>query len=226
MAVRAASWAFLGLIFAVAASAAEGPLVTPAADSPPVATAARLGGDESQTRFVMDLSRKIDLHAFTLADPYRVVLDIPQVTFALAAENRRERTRPYQGLPLRAGDAGRLAHGVRSGQAGAHRQGLRHRRIGRCAGAAGARARARPIARAFCARSPSTAGSPVPRCRTPAGRRRTAAIRVRWSRSIPVTAASTPAPRGRTESRRRISSSISPSACVSASKSPENTAWS
>ncbi|MGB6541836.1 MAG: N-acetylmuramoyl-L-alanine amidase [Xanthobacteraceae bacterium] len=84
MAVRAVSWAFLGLIFAVAASAAEGPLVTPAADSPPVATAARLGGDESQTRFVMDLSRKIDLHAFTLADPYRVVLDIPQVTFALA----------------------------------------------------------------------------------------------------------------------------------------------
>jgi len=84
MAVRAVSWAFLGLIFAVAASAAEGPLVSPAADSPPVATAARLGGDESQTRFVMDLSRKIDLHAFTLADPYRVVLDIPQVTFALA----------------------------------------------------------------------------------------------------------------------------------------------
>ncbi len=84
MAVRAVSWAFLGLIFAVAASAAEGPLVSPAADSPPVATAARLGGDESQTRFVMDLSRKIYLHAFTLADPYRVVLDIPQVTFALA----------------------------------------------------------------------------------------------------------------------------------------------
>ena len=89
MAVRAASWAFLGLLFAVAASAAEGPLVAPAADSPPVATDARLGGDESQTRFVMDLSRKIDLHAFTLADPYRVVLDIPQVTFALPRKPAR-----------------------------------------------------------------------------------------------------------------------------------------
>jgi N-acetylmuramoyl-L-alanine amidase len=48
-----------------------------------VATDARLGGDESQTRFVMDFSRKIDLRAFTLADPYRVVLDIPQAIFQL-----------------------------------------------------------------------------------------------------------------------------------------------
>ncbi len=31
----------------------------------------------------MDFSRKIDLHAFTLADPYRVVIDIPQVVFQL-----------------------------------------------------------------------------------------------------------------------------------------------
>jgi N-acetylmuramoyl-L-alanine amidase len=87
MAVRATSWAFLGLLFAVAASAAERPAPpaprTPAADSLPVATDARLGGDESQTRFVMDFSRKIDLRAFTLADPYRVVLDIPQAIFQL-----------------------------------------------------------------------------------------------------------------------------------------------
>ena len=83
MAVRAASLAFLGLLCAVAASAAERPPATSAADSFPVATAARLAGDESQTRFVMDFSRKIDLHAFTLADPYRVVVDIPQVIFRL-----------------------------------------------------------------------------------------------------------------------------------------------
>ena len=83
MAVRRASWAFLGLLFAVAASAGERPPAASAADSFPVATDARLGGDESQTRFVMDLSRKIDVHAFTLSDPYRVVLDIPQVVFQL-----------------------------------------------------------------------------------------------------------------------------------------------
>ena len=82
MAVRAASWAFLGLLCAVAASA-ERPPAASAADSFPVATAARLAGDESHTRFVMDFSRTIDLHAFTLADPYRVVIDIPQVIFQL-----------------------------------------------------------------------------------------------------------------------------------------------
>ena len=60
-------------------------LPTPA-DAPTVATDMRIGGDEKQTRFVIDLNRKIDLAAFTLADPYRVVLDLPQVTFKLPAK--------------------------------------------------------------------------------------------------------------------------------------------
>ncbi|MBV9262390.1 MAG: AMIN domain-containing protein, partial [Pseudolabrys sp.] len=58
----------------------------------PVASDVRLGGDENQTRFVLDLSQKVDLAAFTLADPYRVVIDLPQVTFS---------------LPGKAGDTGR-----------------------------------------------------------------------------------------------------------------------
>ncbi|HXF87486.1 MAG TPA: N-acetylmuramoyl-L-alanine amidase [Xanthobacteraceae bacterium] len=50
----------------------------------PVVTDAKLGGDDRQTRFIADLSRKIDMRTFTLADPYRVVIDIPQVTFRLS----------------------------------------------------------------------------------------------------------------------------------------------
>jgi N-acetylmuramoyl-L-alanine amidase len=46
----------------------------------------RIGGDDKQTRFVVDLNRKIDLAAFTLADPYRVVVDLPQTTFTLPAK--------------------------------------------------------------------------------------------------------------------------------------------
>jgi N-acetylmuramoyl-L-alanine amidase len=49
----------------------------------PIATDTRVGGDDTLTRFVMDFSRKVDLRAFTLADPYRVVIDLPQVTFNL-----------------------------------------------------------------------------------------------------------------------------------------------
>jgi len=84
MALRALSCVFLGVLLASSAAfAGERPAQPVALDSLPVATDARLGGDETQTRFVMDLSRKIDLHAFTLADPYRVILDIPQVVFRL-----------------------------------------------------------------------------------------------------------------------------------------------
>jgi N-acetylmuramoyl-L-alanine amidase len=54
-----------------------------AAATHPVATDTRVGGDDAQTRFVMDFSQKIDLRAFTLADPYRVVIDLPQVDFNL-----------------------------------------------------------------------------------------------------------------------------------------------
>jgi N-acetylmuramoyl-L-alanine amidase len=54
-----------------------------AADRPPIATDARLAGDDQQTRLVIDLSRKIDMRAFALADPYRVVIEIPQVNFQL-----------------------------------------------------------------------------------------------------------------------------------------------
>ena len=39
-----------------------------ASDGYPLATDARVGGDDTQTRFVVDLSRKIDLRVFTLAD--------------------------------------------------------------------------------------------------------------------------------------------------------------
>lgn len=58
------------------------PVVAPAF---PIASDVRVAGDDKQTRFILDLDRNIDVRAFLLADPYRVVLDIPQVTFNLPA---------------------------------------------------------------------------------------------------------------------------------------------
>jgi N-acetylmuramoyl-L-alanine amidase len=66
-----------------AAHAAERAQAAPAANSFPVASDVRLGGDDKQTRLVVDFSQKVDLAAFTLADPYRVVIDLPQVVFKL-----------------------------------------------------------------------------------------------------------------------------------------------
>ena len=80
------------LVVAVASapSAAEGPQAGASAPDAstanfPVASGARLAGDGKQTRFILDLDRKIEFRAFPLADPYRVVVDIPQVNFQLAA---------------------------------------------------------------------------------------------------------------------------------------------
>lgn len=50
----------------------------------PIASAARLAGDGKQTRFILDLDRSVSFRATTLADPYRVVIDVPQVNFQLA----------------------------------------------------------------------------------------------------------------------------------------------
>ena len=92
MVIQAMRLTFFGALIA-GIELAMGALAAPVSpDSFPVVTDARLGGDETQTRFVVDLSRKIDLHVFTLADPYRVVVDIPQVTFR---------------LPPKAGESGR-----------------------------------------------------------------------------------------------------------------------
>jgi len=90
--MRGVIWGVLGLVMAGAASAAEPSLSALESEPLPVATDFRLGGDETQTRFILDISRKIDLRAFTLADPYRVVVDIPEVKFR---------------LPPKAGESGR-----------------------------------------------------------------------------------------------------------------------
>jgi N-acetylmuramoyl-L-alanine amidase len=106
MVVRAANWAFFGLLFVAAASAAAAPLPA-SGDLPPAATEVRLAGDESKTRFIMDLSRKIDLRAFTLADPYRVVLDVPEIVFRLppkTGESGRGLIKAFRfGLVMRGG---------------------------------------------------------------------------------------------------------------------------
>jgi N-acetylmuramoyl-L-alanine amidase len=46
------------------------------------ANAARLGGDDNNTRLVIDLSAPVTAEVFVLANPYRVVLDLPGVTFS------------------------------------------------------------------------------------------------------------------------------------------------
>lgn len=61
----------------------------PAADAAglPVATAARVAGDETRTRFVADLSDPVGYTVYVLQNPYRVMIDLPQVDFELPADS-------------------------------------------------------------------------------------------------------------------------------------------
>ena len=92
MSVRAASLlVFLGAVLLGIpwqAAAAGAPAVGVGGDAFkdfPVASEVRLGGDETRTRMVVDFNRKIDMRAFTLANPYRVIVDLPQVIFRFPA---------------------------------------------------------------------------------------------------------------------------------------------
>ena len=105
----------------------------------PIASDARLAGDGKQTRFILDLDQPISFHAFPLADPYRVVVDIPAGQFSASARCRHRGARAYQGVPLRPGDAGRLADRVRSDRPGQDCQFLGARGGQRSAAAVGAR---------------------------------------------------------------------------------------
>jgi N-acetylmuramoyl-L-alanine amidase len=89
MAVRAAGLVLLlswGIALGSACAAERTNAAGPPARAPsnlPAASDIRLGGDDAQTRMVVDFSEKVDIRAFALADPYRVVIDMPQVAFQL-----------------------------------------------------------------------------------------------------------------------------------------------
>ena len=89
LAGRANQFVLLGAAVACAAAiyclgptainAAEGELAPPVvAVNFPVASDVRLAGDNKRTRFILDLDKNIPFRAFALADPYRVVVDLPR----------------------------------------------------------------------------------------------------------------------------------------------------
>lgn len=70
--------AFLLLILAAGPAAAE------KSDRLVRATATRLGGDGARTTLTVELTGPARPHIFTLADPYRIIIDLPDVIFGTA----------------------------------------------------------------------------------------------------------------------------------------------
>jgi len=51
-----------------------------------VVTGARVAGDEARTRFVLDMDRQVTPAISGLANPYRLIIDLPEVEFALPSD--------------------------------------------------------------------------------------------------------------------------------------------
>ena len=73
----------LVVVLSAAMAHAEDAMQMPAASDGPVMLGARIVGDAARVRFVADLSKKVQATVFTLADPDRIIVDLPQVRFAL-----------------------------------------------------------------------------------------------------------------------------------------------
>ncbi|MBB5754159.1 N-acetylmuramoyl-L-alanine amidase [Prosthecomicrobium pneumaticum] len=71
------------LLFVLALGCAGRPA---AAADPLTAAAAAISGDASRTHFSVDLSEQTSIAVFPLADPYRVVIDMPETRFALGTD--------------------------------------------------------------------------------------------------------------------------------------------
>jgi len=55
----------------------------------PTATSVRIAEHADKTRFVIDLSENVSYRMFTLQDPYRVVVDLPEIDWNISAKGLR-----------------------------------------------------------------------------------------------------------------------------------------
>jgi N-acetylmuramoyl-L-alanine amidase len=87
---------------ALALTPALAPAARPGQAAVAEATGWRLGEHDNAQRLVLDLTRPVDFKTFTLADPYRVVVDMPEIDWhALDRE-----------APLQGGAISRVRYGV------------------------------------------------------------------------------------------------------------------
>ncbi|MCV6603452.1 MAG: N-acetylmuramoyl-L-alanine amidase, partial [Cohaesibacter sp.] len=77
-------WLVASSLFAVAQEGAQQDEVGMQAQSQIHVSAARTAGDAKQARFVLDLSRPLPFTVFLLQKPYRLVMDLPAVSFEMA----------------------------------------------------------------------------------------------------------------------------------------------
>src|SRR5262245_35063068 len=79
------NWGLGALFIVMLTLAAAFAASVPVRAEPVTALAARVAGDDIRTRFVADLSRPVSYSVYVLPNPYRVMIDLPDVSFELPA---------------------------------------------------------------------------------------------------------------------------------------------
>lgn len=80
--LRLAQRLVAALLLALATAVAPRAALAQAADVNMV-VATRVVGDETRTRFIADITNELAVNVFALSDPYRIVIDLPEVHFQL-----------------------------------------------------------------------------------------------------------------------------------------------
>jgi N-acetylmuramoyl-L-alanine amidase len=81
--LRRLGWAIVWLLLALPIGVEDA-----AAESEPVsAVAVRVSAEPERTRFVADLTRTVGFNVYVLPNPYRVIVDLPEVNFRLPADS-------------------------------------------------------------------------------------------------------------------------------------------
>ncbi len=71
----------------------------------PVATHARIAASASSTQFTLDLTASISAEVYTLAAPYRVLIDLPEATSSLTPQTATGLVKSYHTEPMTGGGA-------------------------------------------------------------------------------------------------------------------------
>jgi N-acetylmuramoyl-L-alanine amidase len=74
---------FILLALVSAGTSPAGAQPAPAAQQRTIALDARIAGDARRTRLIIDLNRSVELRAYAIASPDRIVVDLPEVVFDL-----------------------------------------------------------------------------------------------------------------------------------------------
>lgn len=75
------------LLVVLAAGFAILPVAAGAQSQKPVITGARVAGDDTRTRFVLDMDRQVTPAISALASPYRLIIDLPEVAFSISTDS-------------------------------------------------------------------------------------------------------------------------------------------